>query len=92
MTPEHAFKLLTAWAADQRERQGRHDSDARTYKRRAEMAETILAEIERLQAEIDRRTGKRKDCQVCGEEVPFAGAVFCSVACCKAAEKAGGER
>jgi len=54
----------------------------------ADLLRRAIAEIKRLQAEIDRRTGKRRDCQVCGEEVPFVGAVFCSVACCKAAEKA----
>ncbi len=40
-----------------------------------------LDEIERLQAEIDRRTGKRHDCQVCGERVPFTGFLFCSEKC-----------
>jgi len=45
------------------------------------------AEIERLRAEIDRRTGMRRDCQACGKQTPFSGAVFCSEACALAGEE-----
>ena len=38
-------------------------------------------EIEQLQADLDRKMGRRSDCKVCGEPVPFVGAVFCSEAC-----------
>ena len=51
-------------------------------------------EIERLRAELDRRNGKRRDCETCGNRTPFSGAVFCSEACVfRAAEaaKKGGE-
>ncbi len=37
--------------------------------------------IEQLQGDLDRRMGRRSDCTVCGEKVPFVGAVFCSEAC-----------
>ena len=39
------------------------------------------AKIERLQADLDRKMGRRSDCTICGETVPFVGAVFCSEQC-----------
>ena len=41
----------------------------------------LAVEIERLRADLDRRMGKRSDCTICGEKVPFVGAVFCSEKC-----------
>jgi len=50
-----------------------------------ELCALQAAEIERLRDEIDRRKGQRRDCQQCGERTPFAGAVYCSEKCAKAA-------
>ncbi len=43
--------------------------------------------IEQLQADLDRKMGRRSDCKVCGKTVPFVGAVFCSEKCWRKAEE-----
>jgi len=42
-------------------------------------------EIERLEADLDRKMGRRSDCKACGEKVPFHGAVYCSESCWRTA-------
>jgi len=60
--------------------------------------EEMEAKIERLEAtvakqqhELQLRQNKRQDCLACGQNVPFKGAVYCSLKCAEAAEAAGGE-
>lgn len=54
------------------------DNDA---EKRAMSKEDLIAENEQLRADLDRRNGKRHDCRVCGNKVPWTGAVFCSEKC-----------
>ena len=46
----------------------------------AEVVE-LRGKVKRLQDEIERRKGNRRDCQQCGKRTPFAGAVYCSEKC-----------
>ncbi len=74
MTPERIAELrASADYGDDVDRQG-------------ELIE-CLDEIERLQADLDRKMGRRSDCKVCGEKVPFVGAVVCSEQCWRKAEE-----
>ena len=57
----------------------RHGNQASQYA--AQRIVELEAEVERLQATLDRRNGDRLDCESCGGPVPFAGAVFCSLKC-----------
>jgi len=43
--------------------------------------ERLVCERDNLQATLDRRNGLRSDCKLCGDKVPFVGAVFCSEDC-----------
>ncbi len=46
-----------------------------------ELAELQAAAIKAMQEDLDRKMGRRSDCTICGETVPFVGAVFCSEQC-----------